>query len=173
MNFETEVPSKDSYKFKEVTSLTGVKPYVLRFWESEFEQINPSVSEAGHKVYSNFDVENIKKIKELLFESKLSIPEAKSQLEADLNKKFNTEKLVTNESIVDKDATSLNFSSQTSSIELMKKALAVDFSNVEPSKNNSTKQFEDQHVVNLVQAKKKLTLVLARVNQIIESNNWK
>jgi DNA-binding transcriptional MerR regulator len=70
----------ESFQFNEVADQTGVKPYVLRFWESEFEQINPYTSEAGDKIYSKKDLEVIHSIKFLLFEKKLSIQEAKNEL---------------------------------------------------------------------------------------------
>ena len=41
MEFDIQAPEKSTYKFNEVTSITGVKPYVLRFWESEFDIIKP------------------------------------------------------------------------------------------------------------------------------------
>lgn len=65
------------YTFKEISSITGVKPYVLRFWETEFDEIKPIISEIGEKLYSDSDIEAIDRIKKLLFEDKLSIPEAK------------------------------------------------------------------------------------------------
>lgn len=74
------IPQKSSFKFQELTPITGVKPYVIRFWETEFHEISPIESDSGHKIYSRQDVEFILKIKELLFEKKLSIPEAKKAL---------------------------------------------------------------------------------------------
>jgi len=71
------IPNKSNFKFQELTPITGVKPYVIRFWETEFEEINPMDSDSGQKIYSRNDVENILRVKQLLFEEKLSIPEAK------------------------------------------------------------------------------------------------
>jgi len=86
MDFEIRSPEKSTYKFNEVTSITGVKPYVLRFWESEFGQIQPAFSEDGQKFYGKDDVELIGQIKVLLFEEKMSIPEAKKHLAEELKK---------------------------------------------------------------------------------------
>jgi DNA-binding transcriptional MerR regulator len=47
---------KNLFRFQEVTNLTGIKPYVLRFWETEFEQINPSLSHEGEKLYERDDL---------------------------------------------------------------------------------------------------------------------
>lgn len=74
------IPNKSSFKFQELTPITGVKPYVIRFWETEFPEIDPISSEGGQKIYSRSDVENILKIKKLLFEDKLSIQEAKQRM---------------------------------------------------------------------------------------------
>lgn len=68
-----------NYSFKEISSLTNVKPYVLRFWETEFDEIDPVVDQLGEKNYSDSDIKAIERVKKLLFEDKLSIPEAKLQ----------------------------------------------------------------------------------------------
>lgn len=74
------IPNKSNFKFQELTPITGVKPYVIRFWETEFEEISPTASDSGQKLYARKDVEAILKIKKLLFDEKLSIPEAKVAL---------------------------------------------------------------------------------------------
>ncbi len=75
------IPQKSAFKFAELTGITGVKPYVLRFWETEFPEISPIDGEDGQKVYSRSDVETIIRIKDLLFERKLSLQEAKFALQ--------------------------------------------------------------------------------------------
>jgi len=80
MNEPIEIPNKSSFKINEVCALTGIKSYVLRFWESEFSQISPLVSSAGLKLYEHKDIEAILLIKKLLFEEKFSIEKAKSEL---------------------------------------------------------------------------------------------
>ena len=74
------IPHKSSFKFGELTSLTGIKPYVIRFWETEFSELNPVVAEDGQKTYSRADVETLLKIKTLLFDHKLSLQEAKAAI---------------------------------------------------------------------------------------------
>ncbi len=74
------IPNKSTFKFQELTPITGVKPYVIRFWETEFPSISPVTSDSGQKLYARKDVEVILKIKKLLFEEKMSIPEAKTVL---------------------------------------------------------------------------------------------
>ena len=75
------IPNKSNFKFQELTPITGVKPYVIRFWETEFPEISPVLGDSGQKLYARKDVETILRIKKLLFEEKLSIPEAKIQLQ--------------------------------------------------------------------------------------------
>lgn len=74
------LPPKSTFRFSELPTITGIKPYVLRFWETEFEEIVPIADEAGEKHYSRADVEMILHIKTLLFDQKLSITEAKFKL---------------------------------------------------------------------------------------------
>ncbi|MFP5385233.1 MAG: MerR family transcriptional regulator [Bacteriovoracia bacterium] len=82
MSFEplSMIPNKSNFKFQELTPITGVKPYVIRFWETEFPEIAPISSENGQKLYARKDVEAILKIKKLLFEDKLTIQEAKVKM---------------------------------------------------------------------------------------------
>lgn len=75
------IPNKSNFKFQELTPITGVKPYVIRFWETEFPEISPVLGDSGQKLYARKDVETIIRIKKLLFEEKLTIPEAKIQLQ--------------------------------------------------------------------------------------------
>ena len=71
------IPNKSNFKFQELTPITGVKPYVIRFWETEFEEIAPMNSDSGQKLYSRKDIEAILKIKKLLFVDKMTVLEAK------------------------------------------------------------------------------------------------
>ncbi|MGB0454235.1 MAG: MerR family transcriptional regulator [Bacteriovoracaceae bacterium] len=76
------IPEKSSFKEDEVCRLTGVKPYVLKFWESQFDEINPLTSATGKKVYEHSDIQAVALIKKFLFEEKLSVEKAKERLEA-------------------------------------------------------------------------------------------
>ena len=75
-----DIPNKSLFKMNEVCGLTSVKPYVLRFWESEFEEINPMTSSTGQKLFEHKDIEAILIIKNLLFDKKLTIEQAKATL---------------------------------------------------------------------------------------------
>jgi DNA-binding transcriptional MerR regulator len=96
------IPNKSSFKFEELTPITGIKPYVLRYWETEFPEIAPVVSDSGHKIYSRKDLEVILKIKKLLFDDKMSIPTVKAfvsnekMVAAELQEDVFTESYVSN-----------------------------------------------------------------------------
>jgi len=64
----------------EVARITGLKPSVLRFWESEFPEIAPQKSQTGQRLYSQSAIATVVKIKELLYKEKLTIAGARSRL---------------------------------------------------------------------------------------------
>lgn len=74
---QIQLPNKSLFKLDEVSSLVGVKPYVLRFWENQFAEISPIRSSSGQMLYREEDVQTIAKIKSLLFEKKLSVDQVK------------------------------------------------------------------------------------------------
>jgi DNA-binding transcriptional MerR regulator len=59
----TQMPEKLYFKIGEVSRLTKVKPYVLRYWESEFKIISPRKSTGNQRVYTRKDIESILLIK--------------------------------------------------------------------------------------------------------------
>ncbi len=75
-----EIPNKSMFKVDEVCSITGIRPYVLRFWETEFECITPATSSTGQKLYEHRDIEVIALIKKLLFDDKMSVERAKVEV---------------------------------------------------------------------------------------------
>jgi DNA-binding transcriptional MerR regulator len=68
------------FKIGEVSQLTGVKPYVLRYWESEFKLIRPQKSKIGQRVYRRREVELILRLKQLLYEERYTIEGAKKKI---------------------------------------------------------------------------------------------
>jgi len=76
----TTIPDKLYFKIGEVTEITELAAYVLRFWESEFPVISPKRTESGQRLYRKADVETILKIKYLLYEKKFTIPGARKFL---------------------------------------------------------------------------------------------
>lgn len=80
MQESLHIPNKSVFKLNEVSALTDVKPYVLRFWESEFEEISPINSSSGQRLYEHKDIETIQLLKNLLFEQNMSVTQAKAYL---------------------------------------------------------------------------------------------
>ncbi len=76
-----EIPDKLYYPIREVAQITGVEPYVLRFWEKEFPAIRPQKGETGHRRYRRKDIETILEIKRLLYDQGFTIAGARSQLQ--------------------------------------------------------------------------------------------
>jgi len=74
------IPDKMYFRMGDVSGLTQIKPYVIRFWETEFKIISPEKSATGQRVYTRLDVENILLIKHLLYSEKLSIELAKRKI---------------------------------------------------------------------------------------------
>ena len=81
--FEAEmakIPDKLAFKIGEAAGIIGVKPYVLRYWETEFEVLKPKKSKHNQRMYDRRDVENLLLIKKLLYRDRFSIEGARSAL---------------------------------------------------------------------------------------------
>ena len=74
-----DIPDKFYFKIGEVSRILGVKPYVLRFWETEF-RISPSKNKSQHRVYKRQEVETLGEIKRLLYEERFTIDGAREKL---------------------------------------------------------------------------------------------
>ncbi|RLC27965.1 MAG: MerR family transcriptional regulator [Deltaproteobacteria bacterium] len=77
---EVEIPDKLYFKIGEVCRITGVAAHVLRFWESQFPQLRPGRTDAGHRLYTRSDVGQVLAIKHLLYNQKLTMKGAKKFL---------------------------------------------------------------------------------------------
>jgi DNA-binding transcriptional MerR regulator len=75
-----EIPGKLYFRIGEVSRVSGVKPHVLRYWETEFPAITPKKSGTGHRLYRRKDVELILEIKRLLYEERFTIEGARKYL---------------------------------------------------------------------------------------------
>ena len=73
------------YSIGEVSILTKLKPYVLRYWETEFAQLNPPKNRAGNRTYRQKDIDIVLKIKDLLYNKKFTIDGARSKLSNKIN----------------------------------------------------------------------------------------
>jgi DNA-binding transcriptional MerR regulator len=76
-----EIPDKLYFRIGEVARLAGIKPYVLRFWETEFPSLGPRKTGTGHRLYRRKDVELVLEIKRLLYEKRYTIEGARKSME--------------------------------------------------------------------------------------------
>jgi DNA-binding transcriptional MerR regulator len=72
------------YKIGEACKALDIQPYVLRYWETEFPAISPGKSRSGQRVYSEKELEVIRRIKQLLYDEGYTIAGAKKKLEGEL-----------------------------------------------------------------------------------------
>src|SRR5579863_329236 len=77
-----EIPDKLYFRIGEVSRLAGIKPYVLRFWETEFSSLGPKKSGKGHRLYRRKDVELVLEIKRLLYDKRYTIEGARKYLDS-------------------------------------------------------------------------------------------
>jgi DNA-binding transcriptional MerR regulator len=77
---QPELPNKLYFRIGEVAKIVGVKPYVLRYWETEFSILKPGKTPSRHRLYRRHDVEMLLEIKMLLYEEGFTIAGAKKKL---------------------------------------------------------------------------------------------
>jgi len=75
-----EIPEKHLFRVGEVSRLTATKPFVLRYWESNFPTLRPVKSPAGHRLYRREDVETVFEIKRLLYDEGFTIAGARKHI---------------------------------------------------------------------------------------------
>src|ERR1700691_1311012 len=73
-------PGKSLFRIGEVSHLTDTKPFVLRYWETEFPMLQPVKSPKGHRLYRREDVETVRRIKRLLYDEGFTIAGARRHL---------------------------------------------------------------------------------------------
>ena len=75
------VAQKEYYSISEVCDLVGLRPHVLRYWETQFPLLNPSKNRSGNRVYQRKEIKLILFVKTLLYEEKYTVEGAKQKLE--------------------------------------------------------------------------------------------
>lgn len=75
-----QIPDKMGFKIGDVADLLGVKQYVLRYWETEFEILKPKKASNNQRYYTKRDVENAFLVRKLLYRDRFSIEGARSAL---------------------------------------------------------------------------------------------
>jgi len=71
---------KEVYRIGDVSKITALKPFVLRYWETEFPMLQPIKSPSGHRLYRQEDVDMVLKIKRLLYDEGFTIAGARRHL---------------------------------------------------------------------------------------------
>jgi DNA-binding transcriptional MerR regulator len=84
---EVVIPDKLYFRIGEVSRLCSLPSYVLRFWETEFSQLKPTKSGTGQRMYRKIDVENVLRVKMLLYDQGFTIAGARQQLRAEVKRK--------------------------------------------------------------------------------------
>ncbi len=70
------------YSIAEVSKITSLKPHILRYWETEFDELRPTKNRAGNRIYRLNDIKLIFQIKKLLYEDKFTIDGTRKRLSA-------------------------------------------------------------------------------------------
>jgi DNA-binding transcriptional MerR regulator len=84
MPSEAVIPDKDEFKIGEVCEIAAVKPFVLRYWETEFPELAPAKGAGGQRTYTKKDVQLILRIKQLLYEERFTVAGAKKRLSEEI-----------------------------------------------------------------------------------------
>lgn len=83
---EIKLPDKIYFRIGEVSDYTGIKPYVLRYWESEFPEIQP-IRRKSQRLYDKEAIIIIMKIKHMLYDQNFTIAGAKKKLRGEMNQR--------------------------------------------------------------------------------------
>ena len=86
MATEKSIPDKMYFKISEVSKLTGLEPYILRYWETEFKMIKPMRTKTNQRLYRKKDLELIFRIKRMLYEEGFTISGTRKKLEEESTK---------------------------------------------------------------------------------------
>jgi len=77
---EKHIPEKELFRIGEVSRITATKPFVLRYWETEFPMLQPVKTPKGHRLYRREDIETVLEIKRLLYDEGFTIAGARRHL---------------------------------------------------------------------------------------------
>lgn len=75
------IAKKEYYSIGEVCDITGLKPHVLRYWETQFRGLQPVKNRAGNRAYRRREIEMVQLVKTLLYERKYTIEGARQRLD--------------------------------------------------------------------------------------------
>jgi DNA-binding transcriptional MerR regulator len=80
------IPQKLYFRIGEVAEIAGVKPHVLRYWETEFGFLSPSKNEGNQRLYTRSDLEKVLTIRKLLYEDRYTVAGAKKRFREEWKK---------------------------------------------------------------------------------------
>ena len=141
----------------EVCELCQIKPYVLRFWDTEFEQIQSVINSSGKKLYQKKDIIVISVLKELLFDRKLTIEKARHELnQVDFNQIIKSQ---SQQSIKNKSLSAEKKQSQTNEV-------------TTGSLYQNVSSFAGEQFKKIDYSKSVLGSVLTRISGIKQRYNW-
>lgn len=75
------IAKREYFSIGEVCEISGLKPHVLRYWETQFKELSPSKNRAGNRVYRAREIKLIELVKQLLYEEKYTIDGARQKLD--------------------------------------------------------------------------------------------
>lgn len=75
------VASREYYSISEVCEIVGLKPHVLRYWETQFPPLSPSKNRSGNRVYQRKEIKLIMLVKKLLYQEKYTVEGARAKLD--------------------------------------------------------------------------------------------
>lgn len=78
---DDRIAPKEYYSIGEVSEVTGLEPHVLRYWESQFSELQPSKNQAGNRVFRRREIKLVQLLRHLLYEEKYTIEGAQKKLE--------------------------------------------------------------------------------------------
>ena len=81
------VPEKHYYTMGDICKLTGTKPHVLRYWESQFKLLRPARRYSGHRKFTQRDIDLVNRIKFLIIDKKFTLEGAKREINRQLSAK--------------------------------------------------------------------------------------
>ena len=81
MSPKSSDPVQEFFSIGEVCELSGLKPHVLRYWESQFRFLSPAKNRSGNRVYQRREVELLNLVKHLLYDEKYTIEGARQKVD--------------------------------------------------------------------------------------------
>lgn len=129
-----EIPNKSSYKIGEVAEFLQLEAYVLRYWETEFDQLKPRKTRSGQRAYNRSDIDLLIRIKGLLYDDMYTIAGARRRLEESQT----TQALLTNA-----DEAQAQMISELSSLQSRAKELEMANQNLERTIDTQKQRIEE------------------------------